>query len=225
MSRCAALGCDSRAVDGPLCGLHADRLEQGLGLPTWRDLRVVGEASGHGQWGLVDRTDSGVLCHECGQRFASLGIHLARVHDITTRAYRHRHGLPAKASLALRGTSEQPRRRPHPCGRCGTELTDPGKLCGDCRIIRRQEAEARRAAELKPRPRRERWRLLTDDERDQLASTPSDDLAVLVETLQRDRVTSAEIGTVLGRSPKWMARRHPRPGWGHATGEATQAAP
>lgn len=214
MSRCAALGCDSLAVDGPLCGVHADRLEQGLGLPTWRDLRVVGEASAHGLWGLVDRTASGILCHECGQRFASLGIHLVRAHDLSTRAYRHRHGLPATASLAVRGTSEQPRRRPHPCGRCGIELTAPGKLCADCRIIRRQEAEARREAEGMPRPRRQRWRMLTDDERDWLARTPPDEVAPLVEALQRDRVTSAEIGSVLGRSPKWMARRHPRPGWG-----------
>lgn len=218
MPRCAALGCDSRAVDGPLCEVHADRLAQGLGLPTWRDLRFVGEASGHGQWGLVDRTDSGILCHECGQRFASLGIHLARVHDITTRAYRQRHGLHAKESLAFRGTADEPRRRPHPCGRCGTELTAPGKLCGDCRIIRRQEAEARAVAALVPRLRRQRWRLLTDEERDRLANTPPNEVAPLVEALQRDSVTSGEIGKVLGRSPKWMARRHPRPGWGQGPG-------
>ena len=187
---------------------------------------MAGEASGHGLWALVDRTASGILCHECGRRFASLGIHLNRAHDISTRAYRHRHGLPAKESLTVRGTADQPRRRPHPCGRCGTELTAPGKLCADCRVVRQQEAEDRRLAASMPRLRRQRWRPLTDEERDRLVNSRRDEVGPLIEALQRDSVASVEIGTALGRSQTWMARHHPRPGWGRrATRQVTKPTP
>ena len=81
VSRCGAFGCVMQTGD-PLCVFHARRVRRGLGLPTAAYLRV-GDPSGHGVWGRVDRTAEGVLCHECGQRFASLGIHLARAHELT----------------------------------------------------------------------------------------------------------------------------------------------
>ena len=83
VSRCGAFGCVMQTGD-PLCVFHARRVRRGLGLPTAAYLRV-GDRSGHGVWGRVDRTAEGVLCHECGQRFASLGIHLARAHELTVR--------------------------------------------------------------------------------------------------------------------------------------------
>jgi len=133
MSRCGAFGCTTETVD-PLCIFHARRVRRGLGLPTVDDLRV-GDRSGHGVWGRVDRTAEGILCHECGQRFASLGIHLARAHELTVRVYRDRHGIHDEESLAV-ASAGRPRRRAHPCGRCGTILTVPGKLCDECRVTR-----------------------------------------------------------------------------------------
>ena len=165
MSRCGAFGCVTETA-GPLCVFHARRVRRGLGLPTVDDLRV-GDPSGQGVWGRVDRTAEGVLCHECGQRFASLVIHLARAHELTVRVYRDRHGIADEESLAV-VSAGRPRRRPHPCGRCGTILTVPGKLCDDCRATRSIELENRRAAVAEPRPVKARWRRLTGEERDAL---------------------------------------------------------
>ena len=211
MSRCGAFGCTTETVD-PLCIFHARRVRRGLGLPTVDDLRV-GDRSGHGVWGRVDRTAEGILCHECGQRFASLGIHLARAHELTVRVYRDRHGIHDEESLAV-ASAGRPRRRAHPCGRCGTILTVPGKLCDECRVTRLVELENRQAALAEPRPVKARWRRLTGVERDDLLRAAPEEVGSLIASLQRSRVTSAEIAAVLGRSQKWMARTHPRPDWG-----------
>lgn len=210
MSRCVAFGCETQTA-GQLCRFHARRLKRGLGLPTEKDPRV-GDPSGHGLWGLVDRAEGGLRCHECGQRFANLGIHLARTHNLSARLYRDRHGIPDEESLAVPSKPGQPQRRPHPCRRCGTVLTVPGKLCAECRLEREREREDRRIARAMPKPpRRQRWRALTDDERHQLLTVPAEDARPLIEALQRSRVTSAEIAQVLGHSPGWMVRHHPRP--------------
>ena len=211
MSRCGAFGCTTETAD-PLCVFHARRVRRGLGLPTVDDLRV-GDPSGQGVWGRVDRTAEGVLCHECGQRFASLGIHLARAHELTVRVYRDRHGIADEESLAV-ASAGRPQRRPHPCGRCGTILTVPGKLCHDCRVTRLVELENRQTALAEPRPVKARWRRLTGEERDDLLRAAPEEMGALIASLQRSRVTSAEIAAVLGRSQKWMARTHPRPDWG-----------
>lgn len=212
MSRCVAFGCTTETA-GRLCVFHARRLRRGLGLPTAADLRV-GDPSGHGVWGVVDRSEDGVLCHECGQRFARLGVHLARAHELTVREYRDRHGIADEESLAIASVG-RPRRRAHPCWRCGTILTVPGKLCPDCRVARRVELEACKAAQAEPKPPKPpRWRRLTLEEWDQLLRVAPGDLGSLIESLQRSRVTSAEIAAVLGRTPTWMAQNHPRPGWG-----------
>ena len=211
MSRCGAFGCTTETVD-PLCIFHGRRVRRGLGLPTVDDLRV-GDRSGHGVWGRVDRTAEGILCHECGQRFASLGIHLARAHELTVRVYRDRHGIHDEESLAV-ASAGRPRRRAHPCGRCGTILTVPGKLCDECRVTRLVELENRQAALAEPRPVKARWRRLTGEERDDLLRAAPEEVGSLIASLQRSRVTSAEIAAVLGRSQKWMARTHPRPDWG-----------
>ena len=212
MSRCVAFGCTTETA-GWLCVFHARRLRRGLGLPTAGDPRV-GDPSGHGVWGVVERSEDGVMCHECGQRFARLGVHLARAHELTVRRYRDRHGIADEESLAIASVG-RPRRRAHPCWRCGTILTVPGKLCPDCRVARRVELEARRAARAEPKPPKPpRWRRLTLEERDQLLRVAPGDLGSLIESLQRSRVTSAEIAAVLGQTQTWMAQNHPRPGWG-----------
>ncbi|MBB1514295.1 MucR family transcriptional regulator [Tessaracoccus sp. MC1627] len=158
----------------------------------------------------MDRTADGVLCHECGQRFASLGIHLARAHELRVRVYRDRHGIADEESLAV-VSAGRPRRRAHPCGRCGTILTVPGKLCDDCRVTRLVELENRQAALAEPRPVKARWRRLTGEERDDLLRAAPEEVGSLIAALQRSRVTSAEIAAVLGRSQKWMRAPIPAP--------------
>ena len=65
-----------------------------------------------------------------------------------------------EASVAV-ASAGRPRRRAHPCGRCGTILTVPGKLCDECRVTRLVELENRQAALAEPRPVKARWRRLT----------------------------------------------------------------
>lgn len=203
---------DEVAKGGRLCRAHQRRLDRGGGLPTSCE-KFPGDSSGHGLFGFVDRNDSGVLCHECGQRFAALAPHVLRTHTMEVAAYRHLHGLDAAESLAMpRSVDGLPRRRPHPCNRCGTEVTTSGKLCANCGQERKVELERRRNAEAKPK--RPRWRPLSEKEQAELLAAGGDELAVLVQMLQRDRVPSREIGDVLGRSRLWMSQHHPGPGWG-----------
>lgn len=60
----------------------------------------VGDPDGFGHFGIVDSDPEGVLCHECGRRFAHLGLHAWRGHGITADQYRERHGLPRKGLVA-----------------------------------------------------------------------------------------------------------------------------
>lgn len=53
----------------------------------------VGERDGYGRYGMLDETSDGLLCHECGQRFTHLGLHVYRRHGMTAAAYRQEHGL------------------------------------------------------------------------------------------------------------------------------------
>ncbi len=48
----------------------------------------VGERDGYGRYGMLDETSDGLLCHECGQRFTHLGLHVYRRHGMTAAAYR-----------------------------------------------------------------------------------------------------------------------------------------
>jgi hypothetical protein len=41
-----------------------------------------------------------IACFECGRRFAALGTHLRKAHQITARAYREAWHIPAGAALA-----------------------------------------------------------------------------------------------------------------------------
>lgn len=212
-SDCVAYGCvEVASRGGQLCRAHQRRLNQGGGLPTAAEPQL-GDSSSCGTFGVVDRNGSGVLCHECGRRFARLPRHLKNAHQITSAMYRQRHGIPPNESLSMPALPDGRRRSdPHPCERCDIEVITPGKLCGVCSTQRRREREERRrrAAE----PSRPRWRPLTNDESAQLLDATPDDRPTLIQALQRDRVPSRAIGTVLGRKTTWMAQHHPRPEWG-----------
>lgn len=65
----------------------------------------VGDRDGFGRFGIVDRDEDGVTCHECGRRFRMLVQHLRQRHGMTVSSYRLRHGLPAGTPLTARSTS------------------------------------------------------------------------------------------------------------------------
>lgn len=211
--RCVAYRCQDEVARGKrLCLAHQRRLDQGGGLPTAGELSL-GDPSGHGLFGVVDRSDTGVLCHECGKRFVNLGVHLQRTHQIDGIVYRRRHGIRAKESLAMTAAPDGlPRRRPHPCKRCNTEITTEGKLCTTCSQQRKDELKRRRSPKVKPE--RVRWRKLTENEKVELLAARQDELPALIQKLQQDRIPSKVIGQVLGNHPTWMSRHYPRPGWG-----------
>lgn len=195
MTMCVALRCSEQALaSGRLCRRHQQRLDRGEGLPR-RDEPVLGDPSGHGRYGVLDVDEYGVLCHECGHRFASLGIHAYRTHSISATEYRDRHGV--EGSLALPKGST-PRRRARACPRCSRIVTTRRRTCDEC-----WEARLRNRAE--PRPRRPRWRKLTAEEAAQLRAADDNQLPVLVAALQADRVPSRQIGQVLSLRPQQMA--------------------
>ena len=35
----------------------------------------LGDADGHGRYGMLDETSDGLVCHECGRAFPNLGLH------------------------------------------------------------------------------------------------------------------------------------------------------
>lgn len=183
--------------------------------------RFSGDPSGHGLFAVVDRDDTGVLCHECGQRFISLAPHLLSTHRINAATYRQSHGIPASESLAMPPPADGlPRRKSHPCKRCSTIITTPGKLCGACSQQRRHDLHRRRPPELHPKP--PTWRQLTDEEKTELLTAIPDELAAVISRLQYDRVPSKAIAETLGYAASWMSRQHPRPGWGEKGKEQPQ---
>lgn len=59
----------------------------------------VGDPDGYGQYGIIDETEDGILCHECGKRFKHLSTHIHQGHKIKVVDYRTQHGLHAKKPL------------------------------------------------------------------------------------------------------------------------------
>lgn len=45
------------------------------------------------------KSDDKIKCHECGNWFYSMGAHLVKVHGMTAREYKTKHGLRVKSSL------------------------------------------------------------------------------------------------------------------------------
>ena len=53
----------------------------------------VSDADGYGRYGIVDADTEGLLCHECGNRYCYLGLHVWKAHQIRATNYRAKHGL------------------------------------------------------------------------------------------------------------------------------------
>lgn len=51
----------------------------------------IGEWDGRGLYGLLDEDAEGLLCHECGRRFAHRGLHAWKGHGLTGCLPDHRH--------------------------------------------------------------------------------------------------------------------------------------
>lgn len=66
----------------------------------------VGDLDGHGQYGVLDEDADGLLCHECGRRFAHLGLHAWKGHGSTASEYREAHGLARSRGLVGGATRE-----------------------------------------------------------------------------------------------------------------------
>lgn len=62
----------------------------------------VGDRDGFGEFGVLDESSDGLLCHECGRRFAHLGLHVTRAHGLPAAAYRQAHGLAGRGLVAQR---------------------------------------------------------------------------------------------------------------------------
>ena len=98
--------CDRPARLGAagLCSLHQRRKLRGEPMTQPHDL--VGQTpSGCGLLGVVERDETGVMCHECGRWLGGLSWHIAKAHQMTVVEYRQRHQLPATVPLVSLGTS------------------------------------------------------------------------------------------------------------------------
>lgn len=106
---CTVEGCDrpKRSTSG-LCDRHRARVAKGLPLVQPYDDGSVGERrSGYGLWGVVTRTEDGVLCHECGRWLRGIGSHLVRAHSMSNQEYRDKHGLAYDEPLSSLSTTRQ----------------------------------------------------------------------------------------------------------------------
>lgn len=101
---CNQAGCDAPAIALGLCRKHYSRRRRGtLDVPAQPP---AGSPSGHGQWGVLERTWESVMCHECGRWFGQLGAHLHHAHGMTAADYRALHGLPRTLGLVSLGESQ-----------------------------------------------------------------------------------------------------------------------
>lgn len=66
----------------------------------------IGDRDGHGHYGALDEDSDGLLCHECGLRFAHLGLHAWKSHGTTAAEYRQEHGLARSYGLVASETRE-----------------------------------------------------------------------------------------------------------------------
>lgn len=106
---CPVPGCARRVWASGMCLYHYKR---------WRSGRPIhepqpGDASGMGRYGVMDRTDDEVMCHECGGWMVSVGAHIGRAHDLTAREYRRRHGIPQSEPLISSALSRQRSEQSH----------------------------------------------------------------------------------------------------------------
>ena len=62
-----------------------------------------GDTHGHGLHGILTEEAGKLLCHECGGRYASLGVHARMAHGIPAREYKRVYGLDRGQSLNASG--------------------------------------------------------------------------------------------------------------------------
>lgn len=78
-----------------------------------------GDKDGYGRYGHIDETADGLLCHECGRRYKSLGAHANGAHGMTADEYRAAHGIPQRIPLVTKAMSQAMSKRS--TDRVGTE--------------------------------------------------------------------------------------------------------
>ena len=101
---CSVEGCSRPAIARGECGLHYARRAKGR--PGDGEERRLGHPDGAGVYGVLDETEEGILCHECGRRLRSLGNHARLAHALTAAEYRDKHGLPRGRALIARDLRE-----------------------------------------------------------------------------------------------------------------------
>lgn len=101
---CTFPGCERPQWAHGECAAHYGRRLKGR--PGNGEEQRLGKPDGAGIFGVLDENDEGVLCHECGKRFRSLGNHAVMAHDLTAAEYKDKHGIPRKKSLASRAFRE-----------------------------------------------------------------------------------------------------------------------
>lgn len=115
---CRAKNCDRDVTAHGFCWMHYGQARGKYGLAS----RQLGEPDGYGQWGVLDEDAEGLLCHECGGRYKSLGSHVSRGHGIPARDYKKRHGLPATRPLVTKAMSAEQSEKSR--GRLGSAAWD-----------------------------------------------------------------------------------------------------
>lgn len=103
-SVCTFPGCERPQWAHGECAVHYGRRRKGR--PGNGEEQRLGKPDGAGLFGVLDENDEGILCHECGKRFRSLGNHTVMAHDLTAAEYKDKHGIPRKKSLASRAFRE-----------------------------------------------------------------------------------------------------------------------
>ena len=93
--------CDAKAIALGLCRRHYSQ-QRRHGTAEEDASPEIGSPSGHGQWGIIDRDETSIGCHECGARVVRLGAHLG-VHGMSVAEYRVAHGLPRSVGLVSLG--------------------------------------------------------------------------------------------------------------------------
>ncbi len=92
----------------------------------------LGDADGHGRYGLLEEVVGGLMCHLCGHAFANLGLHAWRGHGVTADQYREAHGLQRRrglvsTELAGRIRAAATARMFTPAGRAFVTARDPAR--------------------------------------------------------------------------------------------------
>src|SRR5690625_3876982 len=87
----------------------------------------VGDEDGHGRYGVLDEDAVGLLCHECGQRFTHLGLHVYKAHGLTAVEYRAAHGLSRRGLVveAIRRALADNARQRYPTNTLFVQRRDP----------------------------------------------------------------------------------------------------